>query len=108
MRVMTVWPMRRRWSTPVRWICRPAIIDWVRAGCSEDAPATGYNSLVALAGPVSLTRRQTQRVRDALRGHPTEIVSINIRITKITGQLPNPTESRVAARAIQGTAAGCS
>jgi len=78
-----------------------SIIEWVRDGYPEDAPKTGYNPLIALSGPMSLTRRQTQQVLARLRGRPTDPVSIDVAITQVTGRLPNPTQTRAVARAIQ-------
>ena len=83
-----------------------SIVEWVRAGYPEDAPKTGYNPLIALAGPLSLTRRQTQQVLARLRGRPTDPISINVAITEITGQLPNPAQTRAVARAIEDTEPG--
>lgn len=84
-----------------------SIIEWVRAGYPEDAPKTAYNPLIALTGPMSLTRRQTEQVLGILRGRPTDTVSINVAITEITGQLPNPTQTRAVARAILGPKPDC-
>jgi hypothetical protein len=83
-----------------------SIVEWVRSGYPEDAPKVGYNPLIALTGPLSLTRRQTQQVLARLQGRPTDPVSINVAITEITGQLPNPTQTRAVARAIKGTEPG--
>jgi hypothetical protein len=88
---------------PLKWIqamCR-SVIEWVRAGYPEDAPKTGYNPLIALTGPMSLTRRQTRQVLARLRARPTDPVSIDVAITEVTGRLPNPTQTRAVARAIQ-------
>jgi Protein of unknown function (DUF3349) len=104
-------PRRQRqpfWRPPLKWVQRTgrSMIEWVRAGYPEDAPKTGYNPVIALTGPMSLTRRQTQQVVDGLRGHPTDPVSIDVAITEVTGQLPNPTQTRAVARAIQRTEPG--
>jgi hypothetical protein len=63
--------------------CR-SVVEWVRAGYPEDAPQTGYCPVIALTGPMSLTRRQTQQVLDRLRGHHIDTASINVAITEIT------------------------
>jgi hypothetical protein len=78
-----------------------SIIEWVRAGYPEDAPKTGYNPLIALTGSMSLTRRETQQVITNLRGRPSDPISIDVAITEITSQLPNPSQTRAVARAIQ-------
>ena len=78
-----------------------SIIEWVRDGYPEDAPKTGYNPLIALSGPMSLTQRQTEPVLVRLRGRPTDPLSIDVAITQVTGRLPNPTQTRAVARAIQ-------
>jgi hypothetical protein len=96
------------WRPALKWILGMgrSFIEWVRAGYPEDAPKTGYNPLIALMGPMSLTRRQTQEVLNRLQGRPTDSVSIDVAITEITGQLPNPTQTRAVVRAIQGTEPG--
>jgi Protein of unknown function (DUF3349) len=91
------------WRPPLKRIRRMGrpIIEWVRAGYPEDAPKTGYNPVIALTGPMSLTQRQTQQVLTRLRGRPTDPVSIDVAITEITGHLPNPTQTRSVVRAIE-------
>jgi hypothetical protein len=44
-------------SQRVRTMFR-SIIDWFRAGYPDEAPSTGYSPLLALNGPVGLSRRQ--------------------------------------------------
>ena len=88
--------------TRLRGACR-SIIAWVRASYPEDAPRTGYSPLIALYGPMSLSRKQTEQVIDQLRGHPADTVSINVAITKVTGQLPHRTQTRQIARVLHKT-----
>ena len=100
-------PARRAvpWA-PVRKVIKAiagvgrSVIEWVRAGYPEEAPKTGYYPLMALTGPMSLTRRQIRQVVARLRGRPTDAVTINVAITEVTGRLPNPTQTRAVARAI--------
>ncbi|EHB57947.1 hypothetical protein MycrhDRAFT_0382 [Mycolicibacterium rhodesiae JS60] len=65
-----------------------SVLDWMRAGYTEEAPHTGYSPLVALTGPVVLTPRQTAHVLEQLRNHPADLADIAVAITKITDRLP--------------------
>lgn len=71
-----------------------AVRDWFRAGYPNEAPALGYSPLMALAGPPSLTPKQTQQVIEHLVDHPADPVEVAVAITGVTGRLPHPGQRR--------------
>jgi hypothetical protein len=77
-----------------------SIIEWLRAGYPEQAPRTGYSPLLALNGPLSLSARQTDQVVAELGEGPTDSIDIEVTITKVTNQLPTPTQTRAVTRAL--------
>jgi Protein of unknown function (DUF3349) len=76
------------------------VIDWLRAGYPDDAPAHGYSPLIALCGPVSLSQSQTRQVVAQLGGRPANSVEIGVAITKATGRLPTEAQVRKVSRAL--------
>lgn len=64
-----------------------AVVDWLRAGYSADAPREGHCALIALAGPVSLSDSEIDR---AMAESPprADDVDIQMAITKVTDHLP--------------------
>jgi hypothetical protein len=77
-----------------------SIIEWLRAGYPDEAPRTGYSPLLALNGPVSLSGRQTDQIVGELGAGPTDSIDIGVTITKVTSQLPTPTQTRTVTRAL--------
>ena len=74
-----------------------AIIRWLRAGYSQEAPLIGHSPLIALCGPTSLTQRQIQRILTQLDTPPGEAptdVDIKVAITKVTRNLSSATDVR--------------
>lgn len=78
-----------------------AIVDWLRAGYPDEAPRTGYSPLVALAGPRSLTPKQTEQVFKDLEHRPSNTTAIDVAITKATNRLPTPAQTRTVATALR-------
>ena len=78
-------------------------IDWLRTGYPEDEPLTGYSSLIALNGPISLTDEQTQEIASELelRGKPCDSADIGVAITKTTDRVPTATQVRGVAEALE-------
>lgn len=86
--------MRSLW--PISGALR-AVVGWLRAGYSDEAPAQGHSALMALNGPIALSPKQTARIVTDLEGRPTDHLEINVAITKVTDRLPTPTQvSRIA------------
>jgi hypothetical protein len=77
-----------------------SIIDWLRAGYPDDAPATGYSPLLALNGPISLSARQTVQIVEDLRGADTDPIDIGVAITKTTHRLPTDAQTRTVTEAL--------
>lgn len=71
-----------------------ACIEWLRAGYPTGTPRTGHSALLALNGPMSLTQSQKDRVTAELDAAAAEITTIEVAITKATGQLPTPSQTR--------------
>jgi Protein of unknown function (DUF3349) len=91
---------RRRRRAPVR-----SLIDWLRAGYPDEAPRTGYSPLLALNGPIALSRKQIRQVLDRLATGIYDKTDIEVAITGATGRLPTPPQLRqvVAALTSRGT-----
>lgn len=77
-----------------------SVVDWLRAGYPDEAPATGYSPLMALNGPVALTPKQRGHVLAELQGEPSDIVDIGVAITKATDRLPTVHQVRAVARTL--------
>jgi hypothetical protein len=69
-----------------------SLIDWLRAGYSDEAPGTGHSPLIALNGPISLSQKQTQAVVDQLGVAPCDKADIGVAITRVTSRLPNESQ----------------
>ncbi len=77
-----------------------SIIEWLRAGYPDEAPRTGHSPLLALNGPIALTPGQTAQIVADLGEKPTGPNDIGVAITKVTNQLPTPTQTRTVTRAL--------
>lgn len=77
-----------------------SVVDWLRAGYPDEAPATGYSPLMALNGPIALTPKQRGHVLAELRGEPSDIVDIGVAITRATDRLPTVHQVRAVARTL--------
>ena len=77
-----------------------AVIDWLRAGYPDEAPAQGYSALMALNGPIALSPKQTAQLVNELGGRPSDPLEINVAITKAIGRLPTPTQTSKIVRAL--------
>jgi hypothetical protein len=77
-----------------------AVVDWLRAGYPDDAPAQGYSPLMALNGPIGLSQKQTDQIIDELGTQPADPVEIKVAITKATDRLPTDTQTRKISRAL--------
>ena len=53
-----------------------SIIDWLRAGYTDEAPRTGYSPLLALNGPIALSARQTEQIVAELGEGPADSIDI--------------------------------
>jgi hypothetical protein len=88
--------LRQRCRAPFR-----SIVDWLRAGYSDEAPRTGYSPLLALNGPIALTARQTEQIVDELGEAAIDSIDIGVAITKATKRLPTPAQARAVGRALR-------
>lgn len=80
-----------------------SLIDWVRAGYPDEAPRTGYSPLLALMGPISLTRSQLDRIVCELDARPADPVDVQVAIAKVTGRLPSQAQTRAVMHALRTT-----
>jgi hypothetical protein len=86
----------RRWNrAPVK-----SIIDWLRAGYPDEAPATGYSPLLALNGPIALTERQTEQIVAEVAEESVDSIDIGVAISKATNRLPTEAQTRAIGRAL--------
>lgn len=68
--------------------------EWLRAGYPTGVPRTGHSTLLALCGPLSLTQDQKDCITAELDSEPADITTIEVMITKTTGRLPTPPQTR--------------
>lgn len=76
------------------------VVDWLRVGYPDEAPAQGHSPLMALNGPIALSPMQTAQVVDELGGRPSDPTDIDVAITKATGRLPRPSQAWKVSRAL--------
>jgi hypothetical protein len=81
----------------------PFLIDWLRAGYPDEAPHTGYSPLIAFNGPSTLSEKQTREVVGELGSDPCDSTDIGAAITRATGRLPNVSQVRKVADALDTT-----
>ena len=77
-------------------IALAACTAWLRAGYPTGTPRTGHSALLALNGPLSLTRSQQDCVTAELDSAAIEVTAIQVAITKATNRLPTPSQTREA------------
>jgi hypothetical protein len=90
----------RRRPRRSRAVVRP-FIDWLRAGYSDEAPRTGHSPLIALNGPVALSDKQVQKVVGELGIERSDTTDIGVAISRATGCLPNVSQIRQVAGALE-------
>lgn len=76
-----------------------SFLEWLRGGYPDEAPRTGHSTLLALCGPLALTPSQMDCVANDLETQSTA-TDIDVAITKVTGKLPTPTQTRAVALAL--------
>jgi hypothetical protein len=77
-----------------------SVIDWIRAGYPEEAPTYGYSPLLALMGPISLTRNEIRRVVEELGDGPAHPVDVKVAISRVTGRLPTDGQTRAVVKTL--------
>jgi uncharacterized protein DUF3349 len=85
------------------WRPVQSVIEWVRAGYPDEAPRTGYSPLLALMGPISMTRSQLDRIVRELDARRADPIDVQVAIAKITGRLPSEAQTRAVMHALRAT-----
>jgi hypothetical protein len=76
-----------------------SVIDWLRAGYTEEAPRQGHSPLIALNGPPSLSDKQTREIADGLAPRADRI-DVEVAIIKATDRLPTDAQVHRVRRAL--------